>query len=71
MTRKFLTVALISAVAGAVSLVLHTCLGDLLHVEGRLFLLIAVVVAPLGLVVGLMGAAVCALVEGSRRPHGA
>jgi nitrate reductase NapE component len=52
-----------------VSLVLHTCLGDLLHAEERLFLLIAVVVAPLGLVVGLVGAAVCVVVIWRRRAH--
>jgi ABC-type Fe3+-siderophore transport system permease subunit len=69
MTRKFLTLALISAVAGTVSLVLHTCLGDLLQAEERLFLLIAVVVAPLGLVVGLVGAAVCVVVIWRRRAH--
>jgi hypothetical protein len=67
MTRKFLTLALISAVAGAVSVVAHTCLGDLMHVEERLFLLIAVVVAPPGLVVGLVGAAVCTVVTWRRR----
>jgi hypothetical protein len=70
MTRRFLTVALISAVAGAVSVVVHTCLAGLLHVEGQLVLLIAVVVAPLGLVVGLLGAAVCALVNWRRRADG-
>jgi hypothetical protein len=67
MARRFLTLALISAVAGAVSVVVHTCLVRFLHVEGRLFLLIAVVVAPLGLVVGLVGAAVCGLVSWRRR----
>jgi hypothetical protein len=71
MTRKFLTLALISAVAGAVSVVVHNCLAGLLHAEGPLFFLIALVVAPLGLVVGLVGAAVCALVSWRRRPHGA
>jgi hypothetical protein len=67
MTRKFLTLAL----AGAVSVVVHNCLAGLLHAEEPLFLLIAVVVAPLGLVVGLVGAAVCALVSWRRQPHGA
>jgi hypothetical protein len=71
MTRRFLTVALISAVAGAVSLVVHTCLGGLLHAEEPLFFLIAVVVAPLGLAVGLVAAAVCGLVAWRRQPHGA
>jgi len=67
MTRNLLAVALISVVAGAVSVVMHTCLTGLLHVEARLFLLIAAVVAPLGLVVGVVGAAVCALVTWKRR----
>ncbi|HVN31532.1 MAG TPA: hypothetical protein VMT45_06060 [Thermoanaerobaculaceae bacterium] len=69
MARRFLTLALISVVAGAVSVVVHNCLAGLLHVEGRLFLLIAVAVAPLGLVVGLVGAAVCGLVSWRRRTH--
>lgn len=67
MTKRFLTLALVSAVVGAVSVVMHTCLAGLLHVDARLFLLIAVVVAPLGLVVGVVGAAVCALVTWKRR----
>lgn len=67
MTRKFLTVALISAVAIAVSVVVHSCLAGVLHAEQPIFFLIAVVVAPLGLAVGLVGAAVCALVAWRRR----
>jgi len=71
MTRKFLTVALISAVAGAVSVVVHNCLAGLLHAEEPIFFVIAVVVAPLGLAVGLVGGAVSAVVAWRRRPHGA
>ena len=71
MTRRFLTLALISAVAIPVSVAVHNCLAGLLHAEEPVFFLIAVVVAPLGLVIGLVGAAVCAVVSRRRRTHGA
>lgn len=70
MTRRFLTLALISAVAVPVSVIVHNCLAGLLHTEEPVFFLIAVVVAPLGLVVGLAGAAVCTFVSWRRRAHG-
>jgi len=71
MTRRFLTLALISAIAVPVSMVVHNCLAGLLHVEEPVFFLIAVVLAPLGLVVGLAGAAFCAAVAWRRRVRGA
>jgi hypothetical protein len=70
MTRRFLTLALLSAVAILVSVVVHNCLAGVLHTEELVFFLIAVVVAPLGLVVGLGGAAVCTFVSWKRRAHG-
>jgi hypothetical protein len=70
MTKRFLTLALLSAVAVLVSVVVHNCLAGLLHSEEPVFFLIAVVVAPLGLVVGLAGAAVCAFVSWRGRAHG-
>ncbi len=70
MTRRFLALALISAVAVPVSVIVHNGLAGLLHTEEPVFFLIAVVVAPLGLVVGLAGAAVCAFVSWRRRAHG-
>ena len=71
MTRRFLTLALISAVTIPVCVVVHNCLAALLHADEPVFFLIAVVVAPLGLVGGLLGAAVCALVSRRRRARGA
>ena len=71
MTRRFLTVALISAVAIAVSVVVHNCLAGLLRAEEPVFFLIAVVIAPVGLVIGLVGAAVCAVVSRRGRARGA
>jgi hypothetical protein len=71
MTRRFLTLALLSAVAILVSVVVHNCLAGLLHAEEPFFFVIAVVVAPLGLVIGLAGAGVCAFVSWRRRTRGA
>jgi ABC-type Fe3+-siderophore transport system permease subunit len=69
MTRKFLTVALISALAGAASMIVHTWLAGSLHAERPILFVIAAVIVPLGLVVGLVGAAVCAFVAWRRRVH--
>jgi hypothetical protein len=71
MTRRFLTLALISAVAIPVSVVVHNCLAALMHAEEPVFFLIAVVVAPLGLFGGLVGAAICTVVSRRRRARGA
>ena len=71
MARRFLTLALISAVAIPVSVVVHNCLAALMHAEEPVFFLIAVVVAPIGLAIGLLGAAICAVVSQRRRARGA
>lgn len=62
--------ALLSAVAILVSVIVHNFLAGLLHTEEPVFFLIAVVVAPLGLVTGLAGAAICTFVNWRRRAHG-
>ena len=71
MTRRFLTLALISAIAIPVSVVVHNCLAALMHAEEPVFFLIAVVVAPIGLAIGLLGAAICAVVSRRRLARGA
>jgi hypothetical protein len=63
-TRVFLWIAAASAIAFPVGVVLHNAVDALLHVEEPVFFLLAVVVAPAGLLLGLAGAAVAAVASG-------
>jgi uncharacterized membrane protein len=56
-TRMFLAVAGISALAFPIAAVLHNAVDALFHVEEPVFFLIAVIGAPIGVVVGVIGAA--------------
>jgi len=57
MLKTFLIVAGASVVAFVVSALLHNALSALLHIEEPVFFLIAVLVAPLGFLVGVLGSA--------------
>lgn len=70
-TRTFLWIAAASAVAFPVGTVLHNAAEALFRVEEPVFFLLAVIGAPLGLLVGLAGAAVCAIVARRQRHSGA
>lgn len=59
--RKFLGVAIASAVAFPVCAILHNAASAVLHVEEPFFFLLAVFGAPLGMLIGLVGAAVAAI----------
>ena len=67
-TRVFLWIAAASAIAFPVGAVLHNAADALLHVEEPVFFLLAVIGAPAGLMIGLAGAAVSALVTRRHRP---
>lgn len=56
-TRIFLGLAAISAIAFPVGAVLHNAVDALFHVDEPVFFLTAVVGAPVGVLVGLVGAA--------------
>jgi len=64
-TRTFLGIAWISAIAFPVCAILHNATEALLHVEEPVFFLLAVIAAPVGIVVGLAGAAIAALSGGN------
>lgn len=55
MLKRFLVLAGISAAVFILSAFLHNVLSGLLHIEEPVFFIIAVIVAPLGLAVGLVG----------------
>jgi hypothetical protein len=61
-TRVFLWIAAASAIAFPLGVVLHNATEALLDVEEPVFFLLAVVVAPAGLLIGLAGAAVSGIV---------
>ena len=67
-TRVFLWIAATSAIAFPVGAVLHNVVEGLLHVEEPVFFLLAVIGAPAGLMIGLAGAAVAALMARRHRP---
>jgi hypothetical protein len=56
-TRTFLGIAAISAIAFPAAAVLHNAFDAVFHVDEPVFFLIAVIGAPLGVAVGLIGAA--------------
>lgn len=57
-TRVFLWIAAASAIGFPVGVVLHNAADALFHVEEPVFFLLAVIGAPVGLLVGLTGAVV-------------
>lgn len=59
-TKTFLVVAALSALAFPVCAVLHNAVSALLDLEEPVFFLLAVIGAPLGVAVGLLGAALSA-----------
>jgi hypothetical protein len=69
-TRFFLGVAAVSALAFPIAAVLHNAVDAIFHVEEPVFFLAAVVGAPAGVVVGLVGAAIAAWLgrNGRARP---
>lgn len=67
-TRVFLRVAAASAIAFPVGVVLHNAAEAMLRVEEPVFFVIAVIGAPAGLMIGLAGAAVSALMARRHRP---
>lgn len=68
--RKFLGVAAVSAAAFPVCVVLHNAVDALFHFEEAVFFLVAVIGAPLGMLVGVVGAAVAALMQRSKSQAG-
>jgi hypothetical protein len=56
-TRIFLGLAAVSAIAFPVGAVLHNAIDALFHVDEPVFFLTAVIGAPIGVLVGLVGAA--------------
>lgn len=66
-TRNLLGLAWISALAFPICAILHNATEALFRVEEPVFFLLAVIGAPLGVVVGLVGAAVSSLLI-RRRP---
>ncbi|MCU0232111.1 MAG: hypothetical protein MUC67_12195, partial [Acidobacteria bacterium] len=60
-TKRFLAIAWISAVAFPVCAVLHNAVDAVFHLDEPFFFLLAVIAAPLGLAVGLVGAALTVL----------
>jgi energy-converting hydrogenase Eha subunit A len=56
-TKKFLGLAWISALAFPICAVLHNVVDGVFHVEEPVFFLLAVIGAPVGILVGLAGAA--------------
>lgn len=68
--RKFLGVAAVSALAFPVCAVLHNALAAIVHFEEPVFFLLAVIGAPLGMLVGVIGAAVAALMQRSKPQAG-
>ena len=70
-TRSFLGLAAISAIAFPVGAVLHNAFDALFHVDEPVFFLIAVIGAPVGVVVGLVGAAITAWLGRNGRPRSA
>ncbi len=66
-TKTFLGIAAFSAIAFPICAVLHNAVDAVFHVEEPVFFLLAVIGAPLGVAVGLLGAAIAAL-RGRQRP---
>ncbi len=66
-TKVFLAVTALSALALPVGAILHNAVDALFHVEEPVFFLLAVVGAPLGVLVGIVGAAISAW-SGRSRP---
>lgn len=65
-TRVFLWVAAASAAAFPVATVLHNAADALFHVEEPVFFLLAVIGAPAGLAIGLVGAAISVMAARGR-----
>jgi len=59
-TKAFLGIAGVSAIAFPVCAVLHNAVDAVFHVEEPVFFLLAVIVAPAGIAVGPLGAAITA-----------
>jgi hypothetical membrane protein len=59
-TKTFLGIAAISALAFPLCAVLHNAVDAVFHVDEPVFFLLAVIGAPVGVAVGLIGAAVTA-----------
>lgn len=66
-TKTFLALAWVSAIAFPVLAVLHNAVAAVFHVDEPVFFLLAIIGAPAGLAVGLLGAAIAALLA-RRRP---
>ncbi|MCU0222479.1 MAG: hypothetical protein MUF27_00075 [Acidobacteria bacterium] len=66
-TKTFLAIAWISAIAFPVCAVLHNAVDAVFHVDEPVFFLLAIIGAPVGLAVGLLGAAITELLA-RRRP---
>lgn len=69
-TKVFLGIAWVSALAFPIGAVLHNVVEAVFEVEEPVFFLIAVIGAPLGVLVGLSGAAITAWI-GRNRPRSA
>jgi len=66
-TKLFLAIASVSAIAFPVCAVLHNAVDAVFHVEEPVFFLLAVIVAPAGIAVGLLGAAITAALHAAGR----
>ena len=63
---RFLWIAAVSALSFIPSVILHNLLSGLLKVEEPVLFLLAIIGAPLGLLVGLVGAGVSAAMQRKR-----
>ena len=59
-TRNFLLLTAVSALAFPVGVVVHNAVDAIFHFDEPVFFLAAVIGAPLGVLVGLVGAAIAA-----------
>ena len=66
-TKTFLGIATASALAFPVAAVLHNAFAAVFHLDEPVFFLIAVIGAPIGVAVGLIGAAISAWTGGGTR----